>query len=457
MVGEFNDQGGAATMDPSALVRWIQSKIMTAIIKNERLEKKRERAEKQRRVKGRPHTIEYFHQVDDGYSHLAVQLLQLISARYNVEIRCHLVEGPTGDNVADANLLLQLSRYDSSLIADYYGLSFPESISPPENSLLTVAKSILSNLSDKQFVDEAQSVSEALWSGDSAALEALSQRLGTASDEETVAKLSSGSKRQADLAHYSGAMFYYGGEWYWSVDRLYHLEVRLAALKLDRHPDNRLIAARPDTTVTKVDDQTGLTLEIYPSLRSPYTAIVFDRTIQFAKDCGISLVVRPVLPMVMRGVPATRIKGMYIFKDTMREAIAEGQSFGRFYDPIGNPVRRCYSLYPWACSLGLGNELISSFLNAAFVQGINTNNDKGLQKVVENAGLDWQEANQIVGTSTGWEEILEANRLAMYEHGLWGVPSYRLLDSDNNTVLAVWGQDRLWLVAKKINELFSDD
>ena len=48
---------------------------------------------------------------------------------------------------------------------------------------------------------------------------------------------------------------------------------------------------------------------------------------------------RPVLPMVMRGLPVTRKKGSYIFKDVAREARANGVSFGNFYDPIGKPVR----------------------------------------------------------------------------------------------------------------------
>ena len=73
--------------------------------------------------------------------------------------------------------------------------------------------------------------------------------------------------------------------------------------------------------------------------------------------------------MVMRGVPATREKGMYIFTDAAREARAAGTPYGNFYDPIGDPARRCYALYPWAASQGKGVELCSSFLRHAFVLG----------------------------------------------------------------------------------------
>jgi 2-hydroxychromene-2-carboxylate isomerase len=50
----------------------------------------------------------------------------------------------------------------------------------------------------------------------------------------------------------------------------------------------------------------------------------------------------------------------------------------------------------------------------------------------------------------GWEASIEENRRAMYELGLWGVPSYRLLDETGDTVLALWGQDRLWTMAAAI-------
>jgi 2-hydroxychromene-2-carboxylate isomerase len=196
-------------------------------------------------------------------------------------------------------------------------------------------------------------------------------------------------------------------------------------------------------------DNGSLTLEIYPSLRSPYTAVVFDQALKLAEVTGVNLVVRPVLPMVMRGVPATREKGMYIFTDAAREARSAGVPFGHFRDPIGEPARNCYSLYPWACEQGRGNQLISSFLSAAFAKGVNTNNARGLKQVVENAGLDWSVAKTMLG-KPGWQAILENNRLAMYQAGLWGVPSFRLLNRRGESVLALWGQDRLWLVAREI-------
>jgi 2-hydroxychromene-2-carboxylate isomerase len=449
MAQQFQDQGGAATMDPSSLARWLTSKIITRVFQPARLEKKRAEIERQRVKAGEPHRVEYFHQVEDGYSHLAAQVLQALAERYDIELVCHLVEGPKGKNLPEPELLLRLSRYDAFHVAPEYGLEFPEHEPSPDPDLVKRASAILAAQDARGFVGCAADVGRALWADDPAGLETLAERHGSASDAETAARIEAGTRRRQELKHYSGAMFYYGDEWYWGVDRIYHLEKRLAAAGADRQSGQPMIVPRPPVEAGELRDNGSLTFEVYPSLRSPYTSIAFDRAVKLARETGVKLVVRPVLPMVMRGVPATREKGLYIFMDTAREAREAGIPYGNFYDPIGEPVRRCYSLYPWAVEQGRGNELISSFLGAAFARGINTNNDRGLKQVVEDAGLDWGQAKTHLG-EPGWEELLEKNRLAMYDAGLWGVPSFRLLDANGDQVLALWGQDRLWLFAREI-------
>ena len=449
MAEQFKEQGGVATMDPSPQMRWLTSKAIKRICSEASVKKRRTKLEMERVKSGQAHVVEYFHYVEDGYSHLAAQVLQAFSNRYDIELVCHLVQGPQGDNSAEPELLLGLSRYDSFHVAEEYGLNFPQHESAPDRALVKLASSVLAALDSAQFIEYAAQVGDALWSGEEARLQALAKSLGCASDAELEERLNAGTARRTELKHYSGAMFYYGQEWYWGVDRLYHLEKRLAELGADTQAGEPGVVPRPAVEPGDLKDNGSLTLEVYPSLRSPYTAIAFDRAVKLAGDTGVELVVRPVLPMVMRGVPATREKGMYIFSDAVREAREAGVPYGNFYDPIGEPARRCYSLYPWACEQGKGTELLSAFLRAAFARGINTNNNRGLKKVVEAAGLDWNEAKQRIGTP-GWEELLEDNRLAMYDAGLWGVPSFRLLDEEGRSILSLWGQDRLWLFAREI-------
>ncbi|ARN76423.1 2-hydroxychromene-2-carboxylate isomerase [Oceanicoccus sagamiensis] len=439
-------------MDPGFFRRWVTSKVMRLMSSPERMVKKRAKAEQLRRKQNLPHIVEYFHQVDDAYSHLAAQLLKPLLARYNIEVVCHLVTGPVGDNVAEPDLLLKLAQYDAALVAPEYHLDFPQQSRLPTTEQVKLAESILAAQQQDTLLESLVEVGQALWSCDCSALNQLAETLGSASDALTAEKIKAGSQRQQTLQHYSGAMFYYGGEWYWGVDRLYHLEQRLAELQCDNHSGQPLLMPRPPIEVGEKKDNGSLTLEIYPSLRSPYTAMVFDRTVQLAKDTGVNLVIRPVIPMVMRGVPATKEKGLYILFDTAREARAAAVPFGNIYDPIGEPVRRAYSLYPWACEQGKGIDFISAFLKAAFTERVNTNNDKGLRYVVEQAGLSWEQAKPQIG-DTAWQSLLEDNRQAMYGMGLWGVPSYRLLDKHGEQVLALWGQDRLWLFARAIKRL----
>jgi 2-hydroxychromene-2-carboxylate isomerase len=449
MTQQFQDQGGAATMDPSPLLRWVTSTLMTRLSRPESLAKKRVKSEKKRISEGRAHVVEYFHQVDDGYSHLAAQILKSFISRYDVELVCHLVGGASGKNAPEPDLLRELSRYDSFHVAEEYGLEFPSTGVSPSESNVNLANSILAAQGASDFAARVAEIGQCLWSEDDVGLAALAEEYGTASAQRVEELILAGNARRHELQHYSGAMFYYEQEWYWGVDRLYHLEKRLAVLGADQQPGEPMLIPRPSLEAGELRDDGRLTLEVYPSLRSPYTAISFDGAVKLAEATGVELVVRPVLPMVMRGVPATRHKGIYIFSDAAREAREAGVPYGNFYDPIGDPVRRCYSLYPWACEQGRGNELISSFLSSAFAEGVNCNNDKGLQRVVEKAGLSWAAAKDCVG-KPGWEEQLETNRLAMYEAGLWGVPSFRLLDENGAQLLALWGQDRLWLFAREI-------
>ncbi|AMO69097.1 DsbA family protein [Zhongshania aliphaticivorans] len=453
MSENFKNQGGVSSSEPSRLYRWLTSKLFMSRLASLRYQAKlRAKFERRRHSAGSPHIVEYFHQVDDGYSHLSAQLLSAISKRYDVTVVCHLVSASQDANAPEPQLLSDLARQDAIHIAPHYGLHFPHGNTQPPKALVDQAQAILARQTAQGFIDCLVEVSTALWNHDQTTLAALAERLGAASPEVTAARIQQGNAQRAVLGHYSGAMFYYGKEWYWGVDRLYHLEARLATLGVDKQPDAAPLAPRKAVEIGELKDNGSLTFEIYPSLRSPYTAIIFDRALKLAADSGVKLVVRPVLPMVMRGVPATRVKGAYIMTDCGREARASGVPFGPIYDPIGDPVRRCYAIYPWACEQGKGNALLSSFLRLAFAEGVNTNKLSGLQEVVEQAGLDWQMAKEQLA-DTRWEAMVEQNRLAMYEAGLWGVPSFRLLDKDGNQVMALWGQDRLWLFSREIQRL----
>ena len=105
-------QGGAATMNPSRFRRWLTSKVMTRLSQPSSVKARHAKAERTRLKVGEPHEVHYFHQVDDGYSHLTAQLLMPLLTRYDIELRCHLVRADehVGDNGLLPDGLLRLGE-----------------------------------------------------------------------------------------------------------------------------------------------------------------------------------------------------------------------------------------------------------------------------------------------------------------------------------------------------------
>src|SRR5262249_5542867 len=125
------------------------------------------------------------------------------------------------------------------------------------------------------------------------------------------------------------------------------------------------IAPRPDGgPAAPATGGRRVVLEFYPSLRSPYSYIAMERVYALARRHPVDLVLRPVLPMAMRGLPVPRTKRLYITLDAKREAEEAGVAFGRVCDPLGRPVERGFSLYPLACARGRAAEYLLSFARA---------------------------------------------------------------------------------------------
>lgn len=452
---------GPARTDPPWLMRRAGSLLMRTLASGGFRSAARAVAEARRRLTRAPHRIDYFHRVDDPYSHLAVQLVPRLAAAYDVEVTCHLAGSAAAANEPEPDLLAAYGRRDAADVAPHHGLAFPANASAPSAEDTALAERLVAAAAPLEFAARAVEVGRALWAGGES-MRTLAERIEPAPAAEALARRESGTALREKLGHYSGGMFHYGGEWYWGVDRMHHLERRLVGLGAERPGAPHPIAPRPAAEPGAQRDAGRITLEFFLSLRSPYSAVVYDRALELAERTGVRLELKPVLPMVMRGVPATFAKGRYIFTDAAREARADGVSFGKIVDPIGEPVERAFALYPWAREQGRGGEWLGSFLRAAFAEGIDTSRDAGLRRVVERAGLSWEGARtRLAETGPGgdesWRDELEANRVTLYEElGLWGVPSFRLRGPDGWPDLATWGQDRLWLVAAELRARIAD-
>lgn len=433
-------------VDPPAVLRHLMRRMFDPMVNPAKIEARRAKFEQQRLKAGARHVVEYFHQLDDPYSHLAAQVLDELEAHYDIEIIPHLIHATGGDYQPEAERLARWARKDAGLIAPHLGLSFPADadVRPDPDDVKRAARR-LGGLQGAELLEAIPAISAAIWSGDDL------KGTPSCSDAEASERLAQGNARLQSLGHYSGAMFYYGGEWYWGVDRLFHLERRLRKLGACRDEARPLIAPRPVIDLSGVD-ASALELDFYPSLNSPYTSIIYDKVLSVAAECGIALNHKPVLPMIMRGVPATKAKGMYIMFDTRREGEDLGLSFGPVITPIGDPVRRVYSLLPWARQQGRDTQLLSAALKLAFMQGVALHRKSGLKRAVEDAGLDWGEAQAHLG-SDDWKADVRASQEELTQDlDFWGVPCFRLRGGEGYDDLSVWGQDRLWLVAAEIRK-----
>ena len=409
------------------------------------LEKLRRNARSKRKKSGQPAVVHYFHQVDDPYSHLAVQKIDQLKAQYNIHFQPHLVSAPDAAFRGDSTHFDAWARRDAINIAEDYQTSFNPTVEAPSQPSTQRANQLLANILDKaEFTEVALQVGTSIWTGVE-----IDPAPSSVSYESTIA---AGNTLRQKLGHYQGAMFHFEGEWFWGVDRIRSLEERLTSegFKLNKNNNiNTLCVPEPTPTDTTDLDTSNILLEYFPSLRSPYTAIGHQRVLDLIARSGVRVEVRPVMPMLMRGIPAPRLKQRYIITDAGREARAHGYPFGHIVDPFGEPVKRAFALFSGAAKLGKEMEFVTAYLNAAWFDGIDITKPQGLQQVAANADIEWQDLTQAT-QNTDWRSILDDNLQSMASENLWGVPSFRVTGGNSPESYACWGQDRIWRVENEI-------
>jgi len=403
-----------------------------------------------RRVRGAPALVEYYHQVDDPYSHLVLQALPALASNYACRLETHLASSPDDSVAPDRERLRAWSRRDATELAAAVGLEFDNPGHEPDRDLAAQAGRVMalllaadapSNPGDGGALTDALSVSRALWRGDRASI----SRFPTASTDAAAQMIQAGATRRRKLGHYLGATLYFEGEWYWGIDRLAHLEQRLRSAGLAHHVAAPLIAPVHEVECRhRPTNEHRPELHFFCSLRSPYTYLAVRRAIGLARCYAARLRIRFVLPMVMRGLPVPREKRLYILRDTKREAERLGMPFGRIADPVGVPTERGLAVLHHAMAADKGPEFLWSFLRGVWAEGIDAGSDSGLRTIAVRAGLDETAVSTALRDHT-WREVANRNREEMLALGLWGVPSFRVDDRP-----ARWGQDRLWAVERDL-------
>jgi 2-hydroxychromene-2-carboxylate isomerase len=392
-----------------SLKSWLMPVISQQFLSRSRLLALREKAEIKRNAQQRPHVLHFFHELEDPYSQLLAQAIPLLQSKYSVSVVQHLV-GPPDDSAApEREKLKAYSQQDASRLAKQYGLQWAGVSSTSETTSISSKEALLT-----------------------------SQRL------------------RKKWGHYLSGVIYYEGEWYWGIDRLHHLEDRLHGLGLSKKPRMPSEAERSPLFFTPQYQSLGhvpegTSIDFFFSLRSPYSAISCAKLFPWAKDNGVQVNLRYVLPMVMRGLPVPAEKRKYISLDAAREAFVQNVPFGRLNDPVGKPTERGLALIPFAQMHELAEDYVMSFMQGVWSEGLDAGTDAHLQIIVERCGLHWQAAKDILKSQSNeqhWRAVAEQNRQALFGLGLWGVPSFKFDDT------AVWGQDRFWVIEKALHDRF---
>jgi 2-hydroxychromene-2-carboxylate isomerase len=379
----------------------------------------------------------FFCDPGDPHSYLMAQKLPELAARHGLETDLIVVSTAAPEVRPGGAQHDAWAMRDAMLLSRWYEVVFPGDPVLPPPALVTRAQAVLM----RPRAAEAQlaamrALGDALWRGDVAALHALEDDLGSVPASEVPGRLRAGDALLRAYGHYQGSMLRYRGVWYWGVDRMAHLEARLA--RAVARADSALVPMRPVSERPAVAGRVD-TLICYYSPRSPYSYIGLERAARIAAEQGVTLDVRPLLPLRMRGVSVPRVKELYIARDASREAARHGVAFGRICDPLGAGVERCMAVFSYAREVGRGVELLRSVGRATWAEALDLTSDRDLGRVVARAGLDWGRARAALA-DTSWRELTARHRAELDAAGLWGVPSFCLGE------LAVWGQDRLPII-----------
>lgn len=419
--------------------------LMAQLLTSQRLERLRERLTLLAgRVRSQPREAVFYFRVDDPYSWLLAQQLSQLSRDTGLRIRSRtMLQLPT-EMYPQPELHKQYSIRDAALAAQLHNLKFVATNTPSHSDAFAASRILLAHENDPGYLSLAQTLCRHLWSGDIDAIHALGTRTDVMAEKEARKELEQRRDNFLKEGHYLTGTLNYGGSWYWGPDRLDHLRERLVRERGEKWSESALEWRRLRLTRPPRGTQ-GEVLEFFFSFRSPYSYLALERALKLSKHYQLDLKIRPVLPMVMRGLAVPKAKRMYIVRDAAREARRAGVPFGKIFDPVGAGVERCMAIWPLAEREKKLARFVTEAGRAIWSEGINVASDAGLKKVVEAAGLQWSSA-QLALKDSSWAEQASHNRDDMMAAGSWGVPTFRLRG------VTVWGQDRLPIIEKLLLE-----
>lgn len=426
---------------------WFTPWLARAITSSRGLRLRRRWRELLRRLRGRPRRAVFYFRVDDPYCWLMLQVLPEFATQFGLEVEPRVLFYLDERLYPAPDMLARLAPADAVHLAERQALTFPREWQMPDpDAAFHATRALLKHEQDPAFWRLADELCACLWRGDTDGIDERVQTLGGLGADEARLKLEARRDRFLNEGHYLTATLYHEGEWYWSLERLDHLALRLRENDPELPRSPRWYGAAKHVRGTgSPDAHRGRQLELFFSFRSPYSYIALARAFRLADDYHLELVIRPVLPMVMRGLSVPPAKRFYILRDAAREAHLNGVPFGRVCDPVGPGVERCMALWPFAEKEGRLRAWLLAATTGIWSRGWNMASDRGLRRACERAGLDFNRARRWLDDHD-WRARAEDNRTAMMAAGSWGVPTFRLDEQ------VIWGQDRFGVLEQLLQE-----
>ena len=375
-----------------------------------------------RKVFVRTHPVTFYYSCYDPYSHITAQKLSEFSMYYDIELTIVIV-GVT--NNIDEQTHIDYALQDCKRLSQQFQLAdFSEAKVPSKTAIDAANMQLLSN---EITIENIIEVGHQLWCHP----DAFSVKHRHVIAAHVAQQLEKSTQRLLAAGHYQSSVFHYGNEWYWSIDRMPFLANRLKGLGACRHQSKFLTPKA--ALLSKLPTQP---IPIFLSFRSPYSYIALCKIKKITELTGLKFTIKPILPMVMRGITLSPNKKMNILLDAARVAHHHNFPFGTIIDPLGDGINDCINLYYYAAQHDKSFQFIDTIMQGIWSQGLDINQPLQLQQVVTDLGLDWHEAQQAMTANVGLQQA-HKNRAQLADTGLWGVPSF-IVNND-----PFWGQERL--------------
>ena len=394
------------------------------------------------RITNAPRRLDFYFDIADPMSYLTAQAVSRLVAVYPVELGVHVITPPASDVDPAPALRARHAVRDARLLAEYWNVEFPGQREADPGPIRDVGTALIRERPAAEQLRAVTALASAMWRGDRKQLGALLLSLGTESSTAIAPMLNANYAELRKAGHYQGAMLAYDGTWYWGIDRLPYLEAALAAdLGVTAAP---VVAPRPEAErgPLKLSEQ-PLVCELWFSFRSPYSYLALERIEDVLAPHGVPLVLKPIAPMVARGLPVPAVKRAYIVRDAKREADRHGIAFGELCDPLGAGIDHCLAIAHHAAQRGQLLAFARSAMRGIWAEALDMAAYVDLRRVVERAGLSWDEAHAALGDPEA-AKAAQAHAADLAVYNLWGVPSLRCGD------FVAWGQDRLPLLADRL-------